>query len=88
MPVVKARIAAENEAVAGVMSVTVFGHELTRDYAEIEVSDAVLAKLKGNPCIEALVRKPAEPVKPATPPQPSAPQAPSVTPVSPAETQG
>lgn len=59
MPVVKARIAADNEEVAGVMSVTVFGHELTRDYAEIEVSDSVLTKLNGNLTIEVLVRKPA-----------------------------
>lgn len=68
MAPIKARIAAGNEDMAGVMSVSVFGHELTRDFAEIEVSDEVLAKLKGNPAIEVMVRKPkADPAPVAAP---------------------
>lgn len=54
---IKARIAAENEDVAGAQSVTVFGQELTREHAEITVSDEVFAKLKGNPTVDVLVRK-------------------------------
>lgn len=77
---------------AGVSSVTVFGNELTREFAEIEVSDEILAKLKGNPSIEVLVRKPVELVKPSvttvTTPQPPVLQAPTATPVPPAVSQG
>lgn len=54
---IRARIAAEHPDMTSIQSVTVFGHELTRDYAEITVSDEVFAKLKGNSTIDVLVKK-------------------------------
>jgi hypothetical protein len=56
MQTIKARIAADHEAMRDVHATTVYGHDLTKDYAEIEVSDEVLAKFKGNPTIEVLVK--------------------------------
>jgi hypothetical protein len=79
MTTIRARL---NDAAEGVSSSVVFGNELTRDYAEIEVSDEVLAKLKGNPTIDVLIRTPkgsAQTAAPAVEPQPSAPDAPADT---------
>lgn len=93
---IKARIAADNEDMAGISSVIVFGRELTEEFAEFEVSNEILGKLKSNPTVEVLVRKPetAKPPEAAKPaPQPVAPKAPepetpSMTPVLPVETKG
>jgi hypothetical protein len=57
MATIKARIAADNPEMDGVQSVSVFGNVLSREYAEIDVSDDVFAKLKGNPSVDVLVRK-------------------------------
>lgn len=77
MQTIKARIAADHPDMAEVASVTVFGQKLTQDHAEIEVSDEVLAKLKGNPAVEVLVRKAraaAEPKPEPTPEPPAEPE--------------
>lgn len=46
-----------SEAVGDVRTVEVFGETLSEDFSEIEVSDEVFAKLKGNPHIEVQVKK-------------------------------
>jgi hypothetical protein len=57
---IKARIVGEDAELGPVSSVTLYGHELTREFGEpIEVDDFVFGKLKGNRFVEVLVPKPA-----------------------------
>lgn len=87
MTLIRARIA-DHPEMTGVSSVVVFGHRLTRDFSEIEVSEEVMRKLVGNATIEVMVKKPPveaakvePPAKPAEAPKPAAvPAAPQPAP--------
>lgn len=67
---IRARIVGEESALGAVDTVTVLGCALSRDFSEHEVSDAVLAKLKGNPFVEVQVKRLRAEPGPASDPAP------------------
>lgn len=61
MQTIRARISGDHDEMRDVHGVSVFGHSIGKEFSEIEVTDEVLAKLKGNPAIEVQVKKAAAP---------------------------